>query len=69
MRIKTTAEQDQQIQRWYQAIVRQHYVEGCEPPGFILKIELWHPSQFEIVGEVECGTSRLSLGEVEVEFA
>lgn len=69
MFIKTTAEQDEEIQRWYQAIVRDHHADGCEPPGFTLKIELGHPSHFEIEGEVVCGTSRLCLGAVEVEFA
>ena len=68
MLIRTTAEQDQEIHRWYRAILSDHYVEGCEPPGFILKIEMGHPSHFDIEGEAVCGSSRLSLGPVEVMF-
>ena len=70
MIIKTTAKQDQEIQCWYRAIVGAHHAEGCEPPGFTLKIELGHPAHFEIEieGEAVCGTSSLSLGAVDVAF-
>lgn len=69
MLIRTTAEQDQEIQRWYQAILRDHHAEGCEPPGFTFQIELGHPAHFDIEGEAVCGTSRLRLGQVQVTFA
>ena len=69
MIIKTTAKQDQEIQCWYRAIVGAHHAEGCEPPGFTLKIELGHLAHLgEIEGEAVCGTSILSLGAVDVAF-
>lgn len=66
MIIKTTAEQDEMILRWYKAIVRAHYEEECEPPGYTLEIELGLPSHFEIEGQAVCGPRHLRLGVVEV---
>ena len=66
MIIKTTVEQDRQLNEWYRKHVRAHHEEGLEPPGFTLQFELGLLLHYGNSVSAICGDDRLELGEVEV---
>jgi hypothetical protein len=66
MLIRLSHEQELRLLEWSATIGRAHASAGCEPPGYVLIVEVAGP--YGASARAESGSSEIELGDVTVEL-